>query len=156
MFKTIVLALDGSEGSDRIVPLGIALAKEHTSRLVIAHVDERTIGKGGGSIDALEGDVEARLKKLAQGLTEDGIETTVEVRSVMIGGPAPAIVEIADKADAELILCGTRGHSAVGGLLVGSVAQRLLHIAHQPVLIVPESAELPYAAAVGSASTASA
>lgn len=156
MFKTIVLALDGSEGSDRIVPLGLALASEHGGRLVVAHADEQIVGKGGGSINALEGDVEARLKKLAQQLTEDGIKTTVEIRSVMLGGPAPAIVEIADEADADLILCGTRGHSAVGGLLLGSVAQRLLHIAHQPVLVVPESAELPYAAAVGSASTASA
>ena len=156
MFRTIVLALDGSKGSDRIVPLGTALAREHDAALVIAHVDEQTTGKGGGSINALEGAVEARLKKLAQQITEDGVETTFEVRSVMIGGSAPAIVEIADEADADLILCGTRGQSPVGGLLLGSVSQRLLHIAHQPVLVVPESASVPDSDAVGTAATASA
>jgi nucleotide-binding universal stress UspA family protein len=159
MFKTIVMALDGSKGSDRIVPLGVALAKKSGAQLVIAHVDERTIGKGGGPINALEGDVEEELKKRAHQISEDeGVETSFEVRSVMVGGPAPAIAEVADEADADLILCGTRGHSPVSGLLLGSVAQRLLHIAHQPVLVVPESAAVEGSAATeaGHAETVSA
>lgn len=32
---------------------------------------------------------------------------------------------------------GTRGYPAIGGLLLGSVTQRLLHIAPCPVLTVP-------------------
>jgi nucleotide-binding universal stress UspA family protein len=63
--------------------------------------------------------------------------------SIMLGGPAHSIAEIAAKADADLIVVGTRGHSAVGGLLVGSVTQRLLQIADQPVLAVPPSAPRP-------------
>ena len=57
--------------------------------------------------------------------------------NVMLGGPAHAIEEIADRADADLIVVGTRGHSSVAGLLLGSVTHRLLHIAHRPVLVVP-------------------
>jgi nucleotide-binding universal stress UspA family protein len=56
----------------------------------------------------------------------------------MLGGPAPAIEEIADNAGGDLIVMGTRGHSPVAGLLLGSVTQRLLHIARRPVLAVPE------------------
>ena len=146
MFKTIVLALDGSKGSDRVVPLGVALAKENEGRLVIAHADEQAVGRGGASSHVLERDVESQLRELAHQISDDeGVETTFEVRNVMLGGPAPAIVEIADEAGADLILCGTRGHSPVGGLLLGSVAQRLLHIAHQPLLVVPESASVPAA-----------
>lgn len=37
---------------------------------------------------------------------------------------------------ADLIVVGTRGHSALRGIAVGSVAQRLVHLAHQPVLAV--------------------
>ena len=55
----------------------------------------------------------------------------------MLGGPAHAIEEVAAEADADLIVAGTRGHSPVAGLLLGSVTQRLLHIARRPVLAVP-------------------
>src|SRR5690349_13764382 len=135
MFNVIVMALDGSEESERIVPLGVALAKQNGASLVIAHVDERTIGKGGGSLNALEQDFEQALNARAKEISEqEGIETSVHLGTVMAGGPAHAISEIADEADADLILCGTRGHSRVGGLLLGSVTQRLLQIAHQPVL----------------------
>ena len=36
-----------------------------------------------------------------------------------------------------MIVVGTRGHTAIGGLLLGSVTQRLLHIGTCPVLAVP-------------------
>ena len=55
----------------------------------------------------------------------------------MLGGPAHVIEDIATEADADLIVAGTRGHSPVAGLLLGSVTQRLLHIARRPVLAVP-------------------
>ncbi len=50
---------------------------------------------------------------------------------------ARAIAEIADRSKADLIVTGTRGHSEIAGLFVGSVTQRLLHIAKQPVRAVP-------------------
>lgn len=65
------------------------------------------------------------------------METSVEMRSVMLGGPAHAIEDVAAEAGADLIVTGTPGHSPVAGLLLGSVTQRLLHIARRPVLAVP-------------------
>ena len=41
MFKTIVLALDGSEPAKRAIPFSLLLARESQSKIVIAHVDER-------------------------------------------------------------------------------------------------------------------
>jgi nucleotide-binding universal stress UspA family protein len=42
---------------------------------------------------------------------------------------------------ADLIIVGTRGHTALGGLMLGSVTQRLLHIGKCPVLAIPAVAK---------------
>jgi nucleotide-binding universal stress UspA family protein len=140
MFKTIVLALDGSDGSKAAIPFARDLAHRDNSKLVVAHVEEEVVGKGGGPIHATEDEIQAEIRKIAEELSDESIYTLMELSSVMLGGPARAITAIADKVDADLIVCGTRGHSAAGSLLVGSVAQKLLHLAHRPVLVVPETA----------------
>jgi nucleotide-binding universal stress UspA family protein len=140
MFKTIVLAVDGSEGSTRAVPLAVELAKRDQAKVVIVHVDERIVGKGGGDIHVDEPQIQAEAKKLGEDLSSEGIETDVVLRDVMLGGPAHVIAEVAAGAGADLIVLGTRGHSGVSGILLGSVAQRLLHLSHQPVLAVPPPA----------------
>lgn len=137
MFKTIVLALDGSENSQRAARVAVELAKRDNAKLVLAHVDERIVGKGGGDIHPDEDQIQAEVRKQAEELSGEGIETSVEMRDVMVGGAAHPIAEIAESEEADLIVVGTRGHSAVSGLLLGSVTQRLLHLAHQPVLAVP-------------------
>ena len=138
LFKAIVLALDGSEGSKRAIPVARELARLGGAKIVIAHIEERTVGKGGGPIHPDEKEIRADIDKLAEELSNEGIETQVRAADVMVGGPAHVIASIADESGADLIVTGTRGHTAVSGLLLGGVTLRLLHIAHQPVLAVPE------------------
>jgi nucleotide-binding universal stress UspA family protein len=142
MFKTIVLGLDGSDGAKRAIPFTVELARRDNARLVIAHVEQRVVGKGVAPIPG-EDEIEAEIDRQAKELTEQGIDTRVEKSStIFVGGPAVAIAEIADQADADLIIVGTRGHSAAIGVVLGSVAERLPHLAHQPVLVVPEHARV--------------
>jgi nucleotide-binding universal stress UspA family protein len=140
MFNKIVLALDGSQASQRAVSMAAELARRDKAKVVIAHVEEEVIGKGGGPIHATEDEIQAEIRRQAEELSAQEIETSVEMRSVMLGGPAHAIDEIARSAGADLIVAGTRGQSPVSGLLLGSVTQRLLHISDRPVLVVPPAA----------------
>ena len=141
MFKAIVLALDGSDTAKRGIPIAVDLAKEGEGKIVIAHVEERMATKGRAPLHANEEQIQEELQALVEDFATDGIEARIEMGDVMAGGSgvAHAIADIADKSNADLIVAGTRGHSPVEGLLLGSVTQRLLHIAKQPVLVVPAS-----------------
>jgi nucleotide-binding universal stress UspA family protein len=140
VFKTIVIGLDGSDGAKQALPFAVELARRDDAKIVLAHVEEDIAGKGGGPIHFDEGEIQAEIKHQAEDLSRDGIETSVRMANVFVGGPAPAIAKIADESGADLIVVGTRGQSAIVGVVLGSVAQRLLHLAHQPVLVVPEDA----------------
>jgi nucleotide-binding universal stress UspA family protein len=137
MFKTIVLALDGSEGSRQAIPMATELARQNGGRIVVVHVEQDVAGKGGGPVPATEDEIQAEIRNIAEEVSNDGIETSVEMRNIMLGGPARVIAEIAKEAGADLIVVGTRGHAAAAGVLLGSVTQRLLHVAPCPVLVIP-------------------
>jgi nucleotide-binding universal stress UspA family protein len=141
VFKTIVVGVDGSEGSRPAIPLAADLARQYGARLVLAHVDERIPGKGGNSpVYADEDQVRADLEREASELSANGVQTDLKTVAIVLGGPAHAIEELAAGEGADLIVVGRRGHSPVVGLLLGSVTQRLLHIARRPVLMAPADA----------------
>ena len=48
MFDSVVLALDGSESSDRALECATALAKAHSSSVRVVHAVELSVGRGGG------------------------------------------------------------------------------------------------------------
>ncbi len=137
MFKTIVLALDGSDGAKKAIPVAAELAEKEKANIVIAHVTEYLAAKSGELPRVDEDQVRAEIQEEAKELSDRGIDTKVELADVTAGGPAHAIVDIADRNDGDLIVTGTRGHSSIAGLLLGSVTHRLLHIAKRPVLAVP-------------------
>ena len=137
MFKTIVVAVDGSETSGRAESMAVDMAKEGGAKLVLVNVAEHNIGKGGGDLRADEDDVRAAVRKRAEELSGEGVDAGAEFKDSSLGGPAHAIADVAKEHGADVIVLGTRGHAPVSGLLLGSVAQRLLHITPCPVLCVP-------------------
>jgi nucleotide-binding universal stress UspA family protein len=59
-----------------------------------------------------------------------------EARAAIAGRAAQEIIDVATSEDAGLIVMGSRGMSDWEGLLVGSVAHKVLHLSSVPVLIV--------------------
>jgi len=53
------------------------------------------------------------------------------------GHAAEEIAGLAEREAFDLIVMGTHGHSALGGLVLGSVASGVLARAHRPILLVP-------------------
>jgi nucleotide-binding universal stress UspA family protein len=139
MFKTIVWATDGSENADRALPYAKELASQEGARLVVVHITEVFSAHlaAGLPVRADESEMQAKVEGQAAALAADGIQVETKVAGVAMAGAAQMIADAAREADADLIIAGTRGHTALAGLLVGSVTQRLLHIAPCPLLAVP-------------------
>jgi nucleotide-binding universal stress UspA family protein len=139
MFKKIVWATDGSESAEKALPVARSLAKEDGASLVVVHAVETYTGSRAAGLPVYvdETELQEKIKGQIAELESSGIQ--VESRFVTDLGvrPAPAIAEAARETGADLIVLGTRGHTPLSGLLLGSVTQRLLHIAPCPVLAVP-------------------
>jgi nucleotide-binding universal stress UspA family protein len=141
MFENAVVGLDGSGSSDRALAYAAALAKRDGTKVHVVHVVEVLVGRSGGPLHLDEDQRTARIASQVAELKTAGIDAELEVHGSIPGGPAHVITEAAERIGANLIVVGTRGHTAAVGILVGSVSQRLLHLSRCPVLVVPESAE---------------
>jgi nucleotide-binding universal stress UspA family protein len=138
MFKTIVLALDGSPGSHRVLDVAGDLVVDSTQSLIVVHAVEFVGGYKAGPAPAHlnEEDIQRQVRGQVDALAGVGAQVELRTVDVKLGGPAVAISEVAREVKADLIVTGTSGHSAIAGVFVGSVAHRLLHIAPCPVLVV--------------------
>ena len=140
MFKTVVFATDGSETADRALPYAKALATGEGRTLVVIHGRELLDSRHAGNpARADEEDVETKIERQVEEARKDGVDATFKVVSGSSPHAAHMIGDLAAGLGADVIVVGTRGHSPVAGLLLGSVTQRLAQIAHCPVLVVPSS-----------------
>lgn len=138
MFNKIVWATDGSAGADHALGYARDLARAHGAELVVVHGEEMSAARSsiGYTRRVDEEDLEAKIQRQVAEITGGGIPVSVKV----IGGhahPATLIAEVAEDVGADLVVVGTRGHTPLAGLMLGSVTDRLLHILHCPVLAVP-------------------
>jgi len=152
MISTVVVALDGSDASERTLPVLRELTGSDGVRVEIVHVRERLVGRPAGPLHVNEEELTDRVKAQADELAKAGYDTHVHIEPTVGTQPAHIIAEHAKKCGADLIITATRGHGPVAGLLLGSVATRLLHVAPCPVVVVPSN--VPAATGERAAATA--
>ena len=138
MFKNIVLAVDGSEYSLRALEYARSLAAKYTASLWLVHVFSHTSDLlGYQDFEKLY----AKRKSAGQTILDSALvklsDADFEVHAELAeGSDAEAILTLAEKHEANLIVMGTRGFGAVKGLLVGSVSRKVIHLAKCPVMVV--------------------
>jgi len=140
MFKKILWATDGSAASDTALPVVKTIAKENRSVVVVFHSVQHLVGARtyGYPVYVDEADMKDKIRTQVEALCDDGYQATVEfAEGDTMAGAAHDIAAAAEEKAVDLIVVATRGHTALGGLLLGSVTQRLMHIANCPVMVVP-------------------
>jgi len=136
MFERIVVAVDGSHKGGKSVPIAVDLAAKYGSAVTVVHVREH--GRYEGSDVDLGPPTEA--EELVEGVLAQfrgvGVEARGEIRHVSPGDTPEQIVEVAKSSDADLIVMGTRGMTEWKSLVLGGVANKVVHHATCPVLLV--------------------
>jgi nucleotide-binding universal stress UspA family protein len=139
--QTILVPIDFSPNADAVIEWAAHLAEEHGSRIVLLHAYHLPV-----DFQQLEGaylppdfwtqvkaDAAENLDRAAAPLRTRGLSVETVVRE---GYPATAIEEEARERNVDLVVIGTRGHSGLKHLLLGSVAERVVQKAPCPVLAV--------------------
>jgi nucleotide-binding universal stress UspA family protein len=137
--KTIVVGYDETEPAKRALARAAELAGAFGSKLIVTSVARFLVGgaeaRGIGPIDPLD-EPEWHREQLEHAealLAEQKIDAEFEV---MLGDPAAAIVDLAEKRGADLIVVGTREPGLLDRLMGLSVSDAVEHRAHCDVLIV--------------------
>ena len=154
MFNDILVPLDGSELSERALPMaqGLAKSSEATVHLIqmVSREHEFAAGRGIDSDQASEYEMDlARrltesqlnrgrtyLEQIGSQLSGAGIKTETEF-TVKAGNPAQNIIDYVQEHSINLVVMTTHGHGGIRRMLVGSVTERVVHSCEVPVLVVP-------------------
>ncbi|HLR69068.1 universal stress protein [Virgibacillus alimentarius] len=139
-YKNIVVAVDGSEASEKAFKKSLNIVKNNNARLIIAHVvDSRTFA----TAEAYDRTLAERADEYAAELLDRYIDEAKAanlddlVKCVEYGSPKIKIAkDIAKNFDADLIICGATGLNAVERFLIGSVSENIARHASCDVLVV--------------------
>lgn len=140
IYKNIIVAIDGSTASERAFDKAIQLTKKFSARLILTHVIDSRIFTTTGTYDrTLEEQTSKNahhlISQFAQQANRAGVRNIVQ--NIEYGSPKVKIAkEIAKDYDADLIICGATGLSAVERLLMGSVSEAIMRNASCDVLVV--------------------
>lgn len=143
----IIVGVDGSAPSARALEWCAVHAKALEAEVVAVYAVDIPIyassGFGFAPIPApfpepSETEREQLRKKITDDwcarLTQSGVPFRVQL---LDGSPAPAIIALAAKEEADLVVVGRRGHGGFVELLLGSTTHHLSHHLDRPLVIIP-------------------
>jgi len=142
--QVVIIPFDDSDPAQHAVETYLKLASQlKAPEAVLVHVEpgvsllRRVIGGQPTDLDALEQPARKAAEKMLEAPKARLQAAGLAVRTrVAFGEPAECIADYAREAKADLIVMGTSGRSAIKGMLIGSVARKLLHLTHVPVMLV--------------------
>jgi nucleotide-binding universal stress UspA family protein len=138
MYEKILVAVDHSEVSARALTAARELASLSHGEVWVLHLREREMmGKTGMMTSAESSDeAGAAVNDAVAELTQAGIKAHAVVRDTVFGYAAREIVSDAAGLGADVIVMGSRGRGDLAGLVLGSTAHKVIHLADRPVLVV--------------------
>lgn len=149
MKRKILIPLDGSPFAERVLAFVREVAKPQTSELLLVHVTQPSqyytvlVPDALHTVDITHWQQRAEnyIKRMTAELQAEGYDVTYVMSE---GDVASTICDVADAQDADLIAMTTHGRSGIEKWVLGSVADRVVRSARQPVFLVrPQEDQTP-------------
>ena len=133
--RRILVGFDGSEGAENALNKAMMLINEHGEIFLLAVVPYPS------ESNLLDNTTHELMKQKAQNLIDSvirdiGIHDYVIRGIIEEGDIAATIIDRANDLNCDMIILGGRGTSELGNYPIGSVANKVAHYAHKPVMVV--------------------
>jgi nucleotide-binding universal stress UspA family protein len=152
-YNTILVPHDSSELADSVLPEVLSIVSAFSPKVILVQVVDSLFQinaklaptnsfSSGYVISELAEEVQTaehqaankNLEHLKKRLHDFGI-SNIKIH-ILEGYPGDEIVKLAKKTQTDLIIMSTHGRSGLGRVLMGSVADQVIHQSHCPVLVV--------------------
>jgi len=149
MYTNLLVPLDTSAMAEQVLPYLRHLASAQTTIHLVSVVEphlyayamaaqERVVQEKLEAV--IKNDMEQYLEQIQGQLQDQGYRVA---RWLAAGDAAQTIADVASKVNADLIAMTTHGRTGLARWALGSVADRVIHIAQQPIFLVRTSETPP-------------
>ena len=138
--RTMVIPLDGSRQAEAIIPHAINIAKQRgaDSEIILVQVDNPM--KAVFTADQIKQQQADRLEReiylqsIVKRFGEEGIKARAQM---LLGEPAPTIIDFVKNNPAQLIAMATHGHASLSRMIFGSTTENILQLVKKtPIFLV--------------------
>jgi len=137
MYEKILVPLDGSQLAEIALPYAEELAGRLDSEIILIYVSESAENPHYYMYELYIQQIVESTKHAAEKYHGKPEGKSIKVESaILVGHPAEEIVDYADKEDIGLIVIATHGRSGIKRWALGSVADKVMRSATQPVALI--------------------
>ena len=132
----ILVAVDGSEYSDKAFEYAASLIHDHKQELLIVHIIENLGNIGYSNLNQLKQDSQTILKKYITKAESKGIKSSIKIIEDQGNNSAEKILDISKSEKVDTVIVGTKGQKASEQFLLGSTSYKVAHYSKCTVIIV--------------------
>lgn len=141
MYKKILVPLDGSTLAEAALPHAEAIAKSEGAEIILLRIPMMPATE----FFAREPSIAVRIQQEEEAVAKKYLDTKlnelkkekIQASIIMLEGSVPdTILGIAEETHTDMIVMSTHGRTGLKRWLIGSVADRVVHQAHIPVMLI--------------------
>jgi nucleotide-binding universal stress UspA family protein len=143
MYQRILVPIDGSATSERALDEAIKFAQQQNSRIELIHVlediwyfDNENYLNYAELVQTMRYSGEKILAQAQNKFLQAGVMVDIRLLEAQGERVANVIINEAKNSLADLIIIGTHGRSGFSRMLMGSIAEGVVRMAHIPILLI--------------------